>query len=249
MDPPSKRKRPNTVLLDDDDEAGPELPTRSTTIWFEDGNIVLQAEKIMFRVHKSVLSLHPSVLADMFLIIQPESGTASDSIEDGCPVVKMSGDSGKEWEELLSLIYHGYKWVEISFREQGRILEGADMVVLCVRKARPNDTLSFTQLSAMLRLGHKYNFATYREEAASRLQDAFGPDWETVIVKETGDIHTDRIYMDDSHSWSDVINLAHDLRLDRTLPLIYYNAIAHKNYPVSSFPLSGGLDAWEAHPD
>ena len=102
-----------------------------------------------------------------------------------------------------------------------------------IRKARPNDTLSFTQLSAMLRLGHKYNFATYRDEAASRLQDAFGPDWDTVIVNEIGAINTDKIFMDEAHSWSDVINLACDLRLDKTLPLIYYNAIAHKHYPVS----------------
>lgn len=85
----------------------------------------------------------------------------------------------------------------------------------------------------MLRLGHKYNFATYREEALSRLEDAFGPDWETVIVNETGDINTDRISMDEAHSWSDVLNLAYDLRLDVMLPLIYYNAIAHKHYPVS----------------
>ena len=63
----------------------------------------------MFRVHKSVLALHSSVMADMFLIVRPESGSESDSFEDGCPVVEMVDDSGKEWEELLALIYHGYQ--------------------------------------------------------------------------------------------------------------------------------------------
>ncbi|KAJ2918707.1 hypothetical protein MD484_g1691, partial [Candolleomyces efflorescens] len=85
----------------------------------------------------------------------------------------------------------------------------------------------------MLRLGHKYNFATYKEEALSRLEDAFGSDWDTVIVNSTGDIGTDGISMDEAHSWSDVLNLAYDLRLDVILPLLYYNAIAHKQYPVS----------------
>ena len=113
MDHPSKRKRPNTALREDEDDELQPAPTRSTSIWFEDGNVVIKAENLMFRVHKSVLALHSSVLADAFLIVPPEPGSASDSLEDSCPVVEMSGDSGKEWEELLSLIYHGYRSVQI----------------------------------------------------------------------------------------------------------------------------------------
>ncbi|KAJ3510331.1 hypothetical protein NMY22_g16007 [Coprinellus aureogranulatus] len=184
---------------------------RSTAIWFEDGNIILQAENIKFRVHKSVLALHSSVLCDMLMVAKPDAYMDSDLFEDGCPVVQMKDDLASEWEELLSLIYHGYK------------------------KTRPNDALSFSQISAMLRLGHKYCFRSYRQEALDRFVDALGPDWDTVVINDQGDIDTDKMHMDDAHSWSDVVNLTFDLQIRQALPLVCFNAIAHKDYPSYLF--------------
>lgn len=90
----------------------------------------------------------------------------------------------------------------------------------------------------MLRLGHKYCFKAYRAEALERFTDAFGADWDTVVISDHGEIDTEKMHMDDSHSWSDVVNLGYDLSLNKSLPLIYFNAIAHEQYPVGSFSVS-----------
>ncbi|KAF6749416.1 hypothetical protein DFP72DRAFT_818896 [Ephemerocybe angulata] len=205
MEPVHKRKRIDSPT--NRENPGPPGISRST-LWFDDGNIILQAESIIFRVHRSVLALHSPVLRDMFLLARPDMDIEPDF---GCPLVRMEGDLGSEWEELLTLIYHGFS------------------------KTRPGDTLSFIQISAMLRLGHKYSFRSYRAEALERFLDAFGPDWDTIMVTDDGTIDTERMHMDDSHSWSDVVNLAYDLRLNQALPLIYFNAIAHTSYPAYLF--------------
>jgi hypothetical protein len=201
--------------------------TRSAAIWFDDGNVILQAENKKFRVHKSILALHSPIMNDMFMLGKPDADMGSDSVEDGCPVVEMKDDSASEWEELLSLIYHGYRYVE-SKRCSGSAIHSKNRVT------RPNEGLSFVQISAMLRLGHKYCFKPYRQEALERFVDAFGSDWDTVVINDEGDIDTDKMRMDDAHSWSDVVNLAFDLRIRQSLPLVCFNAIAHKDYPVGS---------------
>lgn len=71
----------------------------SEDIWFEDGNVVLQVDRTQFRVHRSILSRHSSVFADMFALPQPND--TSDWVE-GCPVVIMSGDEAEDWEMVLS---------------------------------------------------------------------------------------------------------------------------------------------------
>ncbi len=56
--------------MNDDSEHDPETttssPKRHDKIWFPDGNVVLQTDTHLFRVHKSVLSLQSSVFRGMF---------------------------------------------------------------------------------------------------------------------------------------------------------------------------------------
>ena len=105
----STHKRRRTSPGPVHDECKP-YATRSAFVWFDDGNIILQVENKKFRVHKSILALHSSILSDMFMLGKPDADMESDSVEDGCPVVEMKDDSASEWEELLSLIYHGYRY-------------------------------------------------------------------------------------------------------------------------------------------
>lgn len=46
-------------------------PSQSKEIWFEDGNIVLQTESTLFKVHQGVLARHSSIFFDMFSVPQP----------------------------------------------------------------------------------------------------------------------------------------------------------------------------------
>lgn len=92
--PALKRRR-----ADNDTETSDGPPVRST-IWLEDGNVVLQAQSTQFRVHRSTLSLHSSVFRDMFQFPQP-----SDRHDvDGCPVVHVTDDP-KDFEQVLKVVY------------------------------------------------------------------------------------------------------------------------------------------------
>lgn len=78
-----------------------DLITRSK-IWFDDGSVVIQAEKTQFRVHRSMLSRHSSVFRDMFSVPQPPG--EQELVIEGCSVVHVS-ESSQDWEDLLTLMY------------------------------------------------------------------------------------------------------------------------------------------------
>ena len=69
--------------------------------WFEDGNVVLQAENAQFRVYRGILSASSSVFADMFSIPQSKAST---ELVEGCPVVYLL-DSADDWQIVLETLY------------------------------------------------------------------------------------------------------------------------------------------------
>ncbi|KZP19268.1 hypothetical protein FIBSPDRAFT_862906 [Athelia psychrophila] len=75
---------------------------RHPDLWFDDGSVVLIAEAMSFRVHRSILCKHSSVLSDIFDIPQPPEGS-SYTIE-GRPVIRMH-DSAHEFAQLLKACY------------------------------------------------------------------------------------------------------------------------------------------------
>ncbi|KAK7690528.1 hypothetical protein QCA50_005626 [Cerrena zonata] len=78
-------------------------------LWFDDGNIILIAENMPFKVHKSILSMKAEVFRDMFSIPQPELQEETEFM-DGIPVVRMS-DSWHELCIILHALYDGYRYV------------------------------------------------------------------------------------------------------------------------------------------
>ncbi len=78
-------------------------------VWFSDGNIiVVAANKIAFRVHKSILSLRSEVFSDLFSLAYAEAATAETM--DGCPVVHFS-DSSEDIHHLFLVLCCGKKYV------------------------------------------------------------------------------------------------------------------------------------------
>ena len=78
--------------------------TPHPTLWYDDGSVVLQVEMTMFHIHHSILSAHSEIFKDMFAIPQSPS-MASDGRIDGCPIIKISGDTAQNWENTLLAIY------------------------------------------------------------------------------------------------------------------------------------------------
>ncbi|PPQ81690.1 hypothetical protein CVT24_003122 [Panaeolus cyanescens] len=121
-------------------------------LWFDDGSVVIQAGQTRFRVHRSMLSRCSTVFKDMFSLAQPGDAGSEESVE-GCPVVCLH-DSAKDVEYLLCAIYDhpnaGDPTAEI----------------------RP---MPLATLSALLRLGNKYDIPHLRENALLRIRAEFVP--------------------------------------------------------------------------
>ena len=56
-------------------------PARSQKVWFDDGNVILQAENVQFRAHRSILSKHSVILASLLDTAQP----GGEETVEGCP--------------------------------------------------------------------------------------------------------------------------------------------------------------------
>jgi BTB/POZ domain len=76
--------------------------TQSEVHWFDDGNIILQAESKLFKVHRGVLAKHSNVFQDMFSLPQPPNQPTAE--HEGCPSV-MLADSELDVHHFLNAIY------------------------------------------------------------------------------------------------------------------------------------------------
>jgi hypothetical protein len=92
--------RRTTQLMD---LVGATPPRRSETVWFADGNLILRAEDVVFRVYRGVLQSKSTVFADMLAMPQPDSM----DMLDGCPAVVLHGDSAVDAERFLGVLYDG----------------------------------------------------------------------------------------------------------------------------------------------
>ena len=98
--PSRKRARVN------EDEKTPDLQ-KDEEVWLSDGNIVVvAANKIAFRVHKSILALQSEVFSDLFSL--PGADEATPETMDGCPVVHVS-DSPDDIRRLFLVLCCGKK--------------------------------------------------------------------------------------------------------------------------------------------
>ncbi|EAU80884.1 hypothetical protein CC1G_03060 [Coprinopsis cinerea okayama7 len=189
-------------------------PTRSPDVWFDDGSVVLQAQNVQFRVHRTMLSRHSEVFRDMFEIGRLGSSiNASNTpqaadptpLVDGCPLIILHDDPTDLTHLLLSLYDKPHT---------------------------TTDALPFATLAALLRLGRKYHFPSLYAEALRRLQSEFPAsleEWEklpqtyTYIVEEEGLLF-------------DIVNLALEMEVHEVLPSAYYLCVQDLNDLLYGIP-------------
>lgn len=76
---------------------------RDEEFWYDDGNIILIARDVEFRVYRGILAEKSPVFSDMFSLPQPPAGSSSApaAVADGsCPVVHLS-DSPEDIRHML----------------------------------------------------------------------------------------------------------------------------------------------------
>ena len=99
--PPAKRSRHESSESADSRK-------KSEQYWFDDGNIILQAGDILYRVHSSMFARHSEVFKDMFSMPKPSGKQAGAEIIDECPVVVLT-DTEDDIENVLSIFYEANK--------------------------------------------------------------------------------------------------------------------------------------------
>jgi hypothetical protein len=70
-------------------------------LWFKDGNLILKAEKSLFRIYSGLLAARSSVFKDMLAFPPPVEGN---EMFEGCPIVTVY-DSSKDMNFFLKAIF------------------------------------------------------------------------------------------------------------------------------------------------
>jgi hypothetical protein len=76
---------------------------RSQDVWYDDGNVVIQAENIVFKVFRGILASNSAVFADMFSVPQPTNVTGPD-VYDSCPLIQIY-DTPEDARHFLKAIH------------------------------------------------------------------------------------------------------------------------------------------------
>ncbi|TCD68729.1 hypothetical protein EIP91_010013 [Steccherinum ochraceum] len=210
--PPAKRSRTDDSL--DADPSGLESARSNNygrgEIWLDDGNVVLVAEGMAFKVHKSTLALNSEVFRDMFTIPQP----ADAEMWEGCPVVHLQ-DSKKDLLYILRALF--------DTRNTSWFAYGSK--------------LPFTVVSAMLRLGSKYQILQLRHDAIRRLSECFPScldhfrNYYTdgTPLDNDDEIQSNSIHVPTINMCIAVINLARSFDLPQLLPPAFYLSAMMEN--------------------
>ena len=86
--------------------------SKSRELWFHDGNMVLEAEDVVFKVHSHTLTHYSTVFRGMFTI--PHS--PNDEIFEDCPLVHLS-DSNMDLLNFLKALYEArYAAITLTLR-------------------------------------------------------------------------------------------------------------------------------------
>lgn len=86
------------------DSIGQTSHSKRSTPWFEDGNVVLEAEMTRFKVYRGILATNSAIFSDMFSIGQPGIGRHA----EGCPVVHLS-DKADDLKYILEALHDSKK--------------------------------------------------------------------------------------------------------------------------------------------
>ncbi|PIL26496.1 hypothetical protein GSI_12254 [Ganoderma sinense ZZ0214-1] len=124
---------------------------RHPEIWFDDGSIVLVARGTAFRIYRGLLASQSPVFAETFAPSTSGPDKAGKTF-DGCPAVQVD-DSPCDLAHLLRLLL---PQSTMYFHPTGE---------------SPGVRHTFDQISAIIRLAHKYRIPQIQDQALSLLQE------------------------------------------------------------------------------
>jgi hypothetical protein len=105
---PAKRRRTESTELTDP----PDDLEHSSEVWFEDGNVIIQAETTLFRVHRGLLSAQSQVLRELLTSLRDSKLLTT--VSDGCPVLWLSDSATDMMHFLKAMMDRRYVFLPLS---------------------------------------------------------------------------------------------------------------------------------------
>ena len=141
---------------------------RDEEFWYEDGNIILTARDVEFRVFKGILADHSPVFRDMFSLPQPPSADTS------VPTVKLE-DSPEDLRHVLRAVMPRSASIRCVHNFSR---DSTCSVLVCVFSPFGLDGPSFHMVSALIRVGHKYEMTQLVQSTLGFLKSFYTDDFE-----------------------------------------------------------------------
>ncbi|KAJ6541014.1 hypothetical protein DFH09DRAFT_1322875 [Mycena vulgaris] len=206
---------------------------RVDSLWFPDGNIVICAHNVLFRVFRGILAARSPVFADMLAFPQPDDA----EVIDGCPVLHLD-DSAADTMYFLKALF--------------------DYEFFAPYPAKTD----FDAIHGILRLGQKYRVEPLRRRALQHLSSAHPATlvaWDALCVPSSSSpsasspsaltssfvpvpYHAGASFDYDNLELP-IITLARAARADWILPTAFYRALGN----ISSAEILDGIDYTGVH--
>ncbi|KAH8827717.1 hypothetical protein DL96DRAFT_1600055 [Flagelloscypha sp. PMI_526] len=129
-------------------------------MFFEDGNLILQAENQVFKIYRGILAAQSSVFRDILSTPQPRKRRSDPSFMDGASVVQVQ-DSPEDLKYFLKAVFHSQFFPPVPYRTTTPILVG------------------------ILRLSTKYDVPSLRTRALQHLATAFPTSLDRLSLNES----------------------------------------------------------------
>ncbi|KAJ6509160.1 hypothetical protein C8R47DRAFT_1004104 [Mycena vitilis] len=140
---------------------------RVQELWFEDGNIVIQAGNSKYRVYRGVLAAHSPVFADMISLPQP----ADSEVVEGCPFVRLP-DPDVEDTVLLKAVFLPQFFMSFPARTE------FDTIISCLHLSRKYE-IDYLRRRALIHLSSGYRTKLDEYEMSTYVDD-YTPDTTTI---------------------------------------------------------------------
>ncbi|KAJ7684276.1 hypothetical protein DFH06DRAFT_1155176 [Mycena polygramma] len=182
-------------------DAEPTAPQRVPELWFEDGNLVIQAGNSMYRVFRGILAARSPVFQDMLSFPQPPDS----ELVEGCPIVHLH-DSAADVHVFLKAIF------DSSFFLSYPVKTDLDTISGC------------------LRLSHKYGVEYLQRRALIHLSSAYPTTLVDADAPSTAPSTAEALKRSSWSSPRSLAHSLHVIQLVRAvdsalwiLPLVFYN--------------------------
>lgn len=191
FEPLSRLVSPNSEPHQDSEEP----VKRHEELWYEDGNIVLIAANVAFRVHRSILSRRSLVFNDLFSFPQP----GAVETYEGFPVIHLSDRPG-DLAQLLDAVYSGMKFLQHDV------------------------TSAWKDLRALILLSNKYQIEDIQKEAIHELESCYEFDtldtWDSTYITTVDD---GLPFVETNVEYLQIARVARLLGLNTVYPPIMYD--------------------------